>query len=431
MNSQQENESREFLDGDVHEPAHPASAAIKPGQWFQARRFAATAVLFLLPLLVVMGLPTLLLVVQGEVMPLRQVIRLQKKNHDRMVLYGPAVSGPDGAFKLQSVLARKPRILAMGSSRVMALRSKFFRDSDAFYNSGGSVSGFRHFRQFLENIPEGKEPKLVILAFEQRYFNAVAGHFMRHDYQEWLEWEQDISKILLDGIRNTYWKVLVERQPISSLLPTTPRGEPMSAAEIAQALTAMDRIGMTALVKNNGYRNDGSYYYGGYIADPKALSHWDYGFSDTLRRARTGTSGFQWGSEVWKEALEEIDILLPYCKKRGIDVIAFVPPFAPTVLDEMRSSGNFTYIDEIMPAAEPVFRKHGVNFFDFTDMRTFGSSDAETIDGWHASEKAYLRAFLVMAKKDPVLRREVDIGELERRLAAAGTPYDVFGPNEY
>lgn len=429
MSFPQEIETPEFVE--VKEPAEePAPDAAGGGQWQQTRRFLEVAAVFVLPLLVVVGLPTLLLLLQGEVMPLGQVIRMQK-NSDSMVLYGPAVSGPDGAFKLKSVLAREPRILAMGSSRVMAFRSKFFKDSEAFYNSGGSVSGFRHFRQFLENIPPGKEPKVIIMAFEQRYFNAVAGHFMRHDYQEWLHWEQDVPKILLQGIRDTYKKTLVEGQSVSSLLPAKPDGEPMSAGEIASALKSMNRIGMTALVKNNGYRNDGSYYYGSYVANPTSPSHWDYRFSDTLRRVEQGTSGFQWGSEVWAEALAEISILLPYCKKRGIDVVAFMPPFAPAVLEEMRRSGNFTYIDKIMPAAEPVFRKHGVNFFDFTDMRAFGSNDSETIDGWHASEKAYLRAFLIMARKDPVLRREVDIAELERRLAAAKTPYDVFGPDEY
>lgn len=414
----------------MNEPKPDITASTPRSQVAHAIRFLLVGAAFALPLLILVGIPTLLLFLEGEVMPLGQVIRLQKRT-DRLVLYGPAVSGPDGAFKLQSVLERKPRLLAMGSSRVMPIRSKFFKDSKSFYNSGGSVSGFRHFRQFLQNIPEGQEPKLIVMAFEQRYFNAACGHFMPpKDYDEWLHWEQDTPKILLDGVRDTYRKVLIEKRPFKELLPVTPDGK-YTLADALHALRTMERIGLTARAKSSGYRNDGSYYYGKYISDPTATDHWDYQFRETLNRMTGGISGFQYGDDVWQETLDEIELLLPYCKKRGIHVVAFMPAIAPTVLDRMRQSGNFTYVDKIMPRAEPIFRKHGFHFFDFTDMREIGSGDHETIDGWHASEKAYLRAFIKMAEVDETLRREVDLPELKTRLAATKGDFDVFGPNEY
>jgi hypothetical protein len=411
-------------------PAERARPASTPRQGADVRRFLMTAVCFVLPPLVLFGFPALILMLTGELLPLNSVDRLQQ-NTSKLVLYGPAVTGPDGAYKLIATLNRKPRILALGSSRVMALRSKFFRDSAGFYNAGGAVSGFRHFRQFLENIPPGQEPNLAVLCFEQHYFNAHAGEAMRHDYQEWLHWKADRPKIVVNGIRDTYRKIVVERKfTISEMFPV-PFTEHYTFGQVMKTVSGMDRIGMNAIVNENGYRNDGSYYYGKYIKNPKATDHWDYHFKDTISRIDSGSRAFQFGDDVWQESLDEIDALLQYCRQRGIHVVGFLPPYAPTVRDHMRRTGKYAYLDKIIPAAEPVFRRHGMQLFDFTDMRAFGSSDAETIDGWHASEKAYLRAFVIMAERDQILRREVDLSYLHTRLAQAEGPYQVFGLDEY
>lgn len=403
--------------------------SVPPGHRGVARFFIRGA-LVSLPLLLLLGFPTLILVLSGEVTPLADVARRQWTS-PKLVLFGLAESGPEMSYKLIATLMRKPKYLAMGSSRAMAYRSRFFRDSAGFYNSGGAVGGFRHFRQFLENIPEGQQPKIAILCFEQRYFNENAGHVMLHDYQERLHEQPDRVRILFDGFRDTYKKILVEKKYSMEDLFPVPLNHGYSVGQMIASWRSMNKIGLMAIVNDNGYRNDGSYYYGKLIANPDSIDLWDYRFHDTISRVRRGVRGFQYGEDVWKDALDEIRVLLPYCRKRGIHVVAYLPPIAPTVLDRMKANGGYKYVPKIMPAAEPIFRENGVELYDFTDMRPYGSGDNEFIDGWHGSEKAYLRMFILMAQNDPVLRAEVDLPVLQQRLAATKSDYDVFGLDEY
>src|SRR5437764_7027183 len=110
-----------------------------------------------------------------------------------------------------------------------------------------------------------------------------------------------------------------------------------------------------AIVNHNGNRNDGSYYYGKFLANPDSPDHYGHHYKDTLGRVERGDSGFQYGDTVWNETLDEVSVLLPYCESRGIHVVAFLPPIAPTVLAKMRASGNYNYVPAIMPVAAPVF----------------------------------------------------------------------------
>jgi len=375
--------------------------------------------LFTLPLFIVLGIPVTLIVLSGEATPYESIIRRQTESR-RMVLYGPAETAAEGAFKLQATIRRRPKYLVMGSSRAMAFRSRFFRDSRSFYNSGGAVSGYRHFRLFLQQIPAGQQPRIVILCLEQRYFNASSGQFMLHDYDTWLHKQLNPSQVVVQGMRDMYRSVVIaHKYSIAQFLP---------AHHLAET---RNRIGLRAIANGDGYRNDGSYCYGQFMQQPRSRNYYDYQFRDTLGRIERGDKGFQYGDDISGEALAEVRALLRYCRTHDIHVVAYIPPFAPKVLTTMQASGNYGYLEKLYPLLNPLFQENDLTLFDFTDMRTFGSSDREAIDGWHGGEKAYLRLFLVMARNDPVLAREVDIAALERRLAEAPNDYDVFGEDDY
>jgi hypothetical protein len=61
-----------------------------------------------------------------------------------------------------------------------------------------------------------------------------------------------------------------------------------------------------------------------------------------------------------------------------------------------------------------------------------GASDIETIDGYHGSEKAYLRLFLEMNRRSSRLSEWAEESQsLEQRLAACNSDYTVFENDEY
>jgi len=102
--------------------------------------------------------------------------------------------------------------------------------------------------------------------------------------------------------------------------------------------------------------------------------------------------------------LDELSRFLDEARARGIHVVGFIPSYAPTVVDFMRSTGKAGIIDDIPNAAGPLFASRGFGFFDFTDLRPLGGSDAEFIDGIHASEVAHVRIVRAMLADEAVAR---------------------------
>ena len=79
-------------------------------------------------------------------------------------------------------------------------------------------------------------------------------------------------------------------------------------------------------------------------------------------------------------------------------------PYANKVfqrLEEERS--QFPHVFDLRAELQPIFNRHGFKLFDFSDLKSVGSNDYETYDGFHASETAYLKLIQIMADQDSVL----------------------------
>ena len=81
----------------------------------------------------------------------------------------------------------------------------------------------------------------------------------------------------------------------------------------------------------------------------------------------------------------------------------FLPPFAPSVYKAMSSrQGGYDYLKALPKVLKPLFDGHGFGFEDFTDPAVLGFSDAEYVDGLHASEKVYQELNLKMLPQKPL-----------------------------
>lgn len=77
----------------------------------------------------------------------------------------------------------------------------------------------------------------------------------------------------------------------------------------------------------------------------------------------------------------------------------------------------------MLPALRPLFVRRVFEILDLTEATDLGAAD-EFIDGFHGSNKTYLRILLRLAAAAPSLAAVVDRGALERRLQQA-TRYEV------
>ncbi|MBK9705045.1 MAG: hypothetical protein IPO75_17295 [Betaproteobacteria bacterium] len=374
-------------------------------------RFLKKLLIYLLPFVVILCIPAMVFVETGEITAVSRVIDLQVTSRIP-VLFGRAYSDPTPYYKLESVLRRRPDVLALGTSRVLAVRSNFFSPELSFFNAGNGVTRLRHFRLFLERIPKGAEPRLIFLGLDQYLFNDAFDSLLPDGME--LAWaaEERIAEVFFSNWTKVYGDYWEQKFRLADLV----------------AETGERRIGLNAVAHANGFRSDGSYTWAEFVADPWNPKNPDFEFQNTFDRIQMGDRRFQYAEHVSEKALLELDALLRECKARGIYVAAFLPPFAHAVFEKMQSMPKqYGYLRELEPSLRLIFNKSGFSLYDSSDLASLGASDKETIDGFHGSEKAYLRLFLKMIESDLRLKTFArDPAFLRGRLDAA-SDHVVFG----
>ena len=370
--------------------------------------------LFLMPLVLFFGVSSAILAAAGEMFPVDRVIEAQK-NENKLVLFGLAYINPDKYYKIRSVLERKPDVIALGSSRVMQFRSRFFKKNIKFFNAGGGVDSIKHFRHFLNMIPKGREPRVIIIGLDQYFFNHRYDKLADDDIDEKLSRRPTYLETCRAGCQ-VYADYFKKKFTLKGIFGRIGGG----------------RIGLNAVINDNGFRNDGSYYYGKIVEhpdDPKIKQRFD----DVFGRLSGGTNRFEYNRDFSPDAVNELREFLKECRMRNIYVVGFLPPFPHVVYEKMEAMGDkYEYMFKLEPVFRNIFMEYGFGFFDFSDLMALGAADDEAIDGFHGSEKAYLRLFIVMAERDSVMRRySEDLQYLRKRLYDSTGPYDVFSNSEF
>lgn len=314
-------------------------------------------------------------------------------------------------YKLKSTIYKKPDVLALGTSRILQFRSRFFADTYKFYNAGRAITNLSDFRKFLREIPKEKQPKLLIMDLNQHFFNEHSIIFNEDMIDKALLSGENRAEIFGRSWKKIYKDIFSKKLPVLKLLETT--NKPFL-------------IGMNAKIRNRGFKHDGSYLYGDYINDPSENE--DFQFRNTFERIAEGKNRFEYGEKVSEKAIDELKLFLNDCSERGIYVIGFLPPFAHAVYERLKSMGKkYDYIFKLEEKLKPVLEEKGFAFYNFSDLMWVGASDKETIGGFHASEKAQLRLFIKMLESNNKLKRySADISFLEERLRNSKSDFDVF-----
>jgi hypothetical protein len=371
-------------------------------------RYLLRFTLFIIPLVVLISLPAVLLWRVGEFTRLDDISRSMGRGENMLVgnAYWPQ-SGTD--LVLGNIDIRRPQVIALGNSRVLQFRQEFFKTS--FANAGGTIQKISELNAFLEKLPEGYDPKFIILGLEQSYF-----------HPEWTKeaMSEPASAAPKQGKVETYMTIVpqVYRDYLSGKfrLDHIWNGKPGYLG-----------FGLNAWTNGNGLRSDGSYRYGKFLADPQDSALEDFGFKDTKYRMNARCCRFETADRISDDAVNELGRFLEAASTRGIRVVAFLPPYPHEIFQDMMSAGDdYAYIKRLEPALQPLFSKYGFRLYDFSDLDSTGAASGEYIDGLHASEKAYLRIWIKMAQDNKVLGAYTDIPAQEAALTQAKNNYEVY-----
>lgn len=361
-----------------------------------------------LPPLLIVGAAAAVWERTGEFATAADVVRAQTSG--RAVLFGQVYSNRTRAYKWQATQAHRASVLALGSSRVLQFRAEAF--SSPFFNAGGTVDCLDDLGVFLFSLPAEARPRHLVLGLDQWWFN---GAYEAPGCRAFTPVEDGLARTFVASWLYTWSDFLAGKFSLRDLASPAPGPD--------------EPVGLNAWLNRNGFRRDGSYYYGGVVADPgNPLKNADIGFHGTLARIRAGAARFTPGQTVDLGRLSALRRFLRRCRQLGIRVTAFLPPFPHAVIREMDAfRDRYHYMADLPSLLAQVSRDEGVSFADMTDLKALGFSDEEAIDGYHCSEKAYLAILLRLAEGDPALAAHLnDPGRLQARLARAGRRFEAF-----
>ena len=320
-------------------------------------------------------------------------------------LYSTAYSSQTVYYKKCLAITNTPQVMALGTSRVMQFRDCMFQGKGQFFNAGGAISITQQIIPFLERLPAGGGPKVLLLGLDQIFFNDTWRNrtpYDRNEYGRSLEYPDYREKI----INSSYQAVILDFL----------KGK-IQPWRLLSKQWRQQKIGMRAMMKDDGFRNDGSYQFGSLSLPRKEQA--DYQFSYTFSIMRRGSDRFEHGNTVSLAGLQDVADVLDYCRRKGLHVVGFLPPYAPGVVMKMNEMGSrYQYVRLINCRVAPLFRQYGHSFFDFTSMPGIPCTDNEFIDGYHGSDVIYAKLLSSMAEADLVLDRYVNRGRIERMLAS-------------
>lgn len=371
--------------------------------------FRTKLALFLAPFAVAYSVPVVVLWTSGEFRSADSIASLHVHAPSTTV-YGPAYTNPDARYKLSSILLRRPRLVALGSSRALEWRADHFRYGEGeFYNAGSLAERLYEFRRALKHLPADTATETIIVldqwSFNQNWKNAVDNPEFEAELSDD---GSDILNILQQGTRSTWRDALLGRLDMGALLSGDPH------------------YGVNGRVRGNGFRKDGSYCYAEVLTRPERAK--DFEFKESLVRVASGTKGAEFGSKVDPAALREVRALFHALRERRGATVVYLAPFAPTVTSAFRMSSNHTYLESIGPAVQALAADAGIPFFDFTSCVELGCVDAEFIDGFHPGATANARLLLEMASKVAWLDTRVDRDEVAARLQRTGHQPELAFP---
>lgn len=367
--------------------------------------------ILLTSLLAVLALPIWVLYQSGELLSVDEI--LIKQNTTPGILYAPAYNSFEKSYKFEKMLQTKPEVLALGASRLLNIRKEFFKSEVSFYNGGLLAKKIQNYRTILQKIPVGAEPRLIIMDVEQDEFNEAVNNLSGFEIENDLT-PPSKAQYYLNGLIASWFSIYKDLWV-----------EKFSLKELV--VKPSNRLGVLAIKNNEGFRTDGSYRNGRYIENPQAKHLYDYQFQDTLALVEKKLGFFRPSEKFSEPALKELDLFLQECQARNIQVVGFIPPFAPTVFERLKADPALAYMFEVYKRVEPLFVKHGFEVYDVSNPSSFGSSDAEFLDALHASEKSDARIFLHIGSQSTKLSAFLDLAKIQKALEKSPNDFEVFG----
>lgn len=385
------------LAGDARGIARDLTATSPPRG--TVRRWVLRLLLFWSPVLTVAAGVELLLWRSGESWTIDHVIEAQQRDPSLRFLRRYVDQGLY-RYKYLGLVKRRPRILALGSSRVMQFRAPMFGDdSAAFFNAGGMIQNLADLESFVRLVPDSLMPRVIILGVDMWWLN-----------DNYVRPEGFSSGIHFDGA--TSWQNHLTAARELLLHPSALR----AAIRAATNGGGQRGIALHAREYGDGFRSDGSL--ASRLAAPSTRSGWQ--FVDRERptipeRIRRGGDRFEAASALSPTRLVRLRAVLMTLHRHGVLVLGFNPPVSSIAGTLLEIDDHHRELWREYRARVPaLFEELALPFVNAATPGELGLDDRYLIDGFHAEETFHLyllrrfAADALVARTLPTMRAAVD-----------------------
>jgi len=322
------------------------------------------------------------------------IVKRQIKNDS---IYGTALNGNTFAYKLELIKNVKPKIVALGSSRVMQFRKEGFNTS--FVNAGGGMNHLNEGYKFLENMYQYFKPEYIMLGLDFWWFNdnfPQPRYFPYHENDGKSIGKNKIYKTLLWLINGK-----INMSSFSNIL--------LNDKKIENQYTNYDSLGFSAISTSDGFRSDGSRFYSKTVFGLKKSP--DENFSNTFKRIRDGDSRFQYGNELSKNRVAILYKILELIKNNNTKIIVFIPPIANATYKKMEGY-QYGFVDRFRKLVKSL----NVENYDYHNLSVITQNDCECVDGFHGGDVVYSRILKNMYDNNSSISKYIEIDNINNSV---------------
>jgi len=323
----------------------------------------------------------------GDLLSEDEVVEIQMATTD-LCLYDTLAGRNHAAYKLALYRQINPKIVVIGSSRVLQFNAKMF--STSFLNLGRTMNYLAEGPGILTRLVQYGKPDLALIGFDFWWFNP--------NIKTRLGQSRSLVKIKYDNPAG-----------LKSLIVNAIKRPRVLQALDSGVQTSPCPIGAAARLYLNGFGRDGMRYYGSTLTRTTNANN-AYGFADTLGRIKDGKRGFEHAQEPDMEKIDRFISFVNSVNVQGIKTVVFAPPVSPLIAAAMKKSGNYGYVEKTMS----ILKKRGIEVFDFHNPDQIDLNDCEFIDGFHVGDVGSAKMLSYMARTQANLNKVLNQKELAR-----------------
>lgn len=381
-----------------------------------ARRFALRVLLFSLPIIFVIGLLEVALWQTGETVPVGIVIARQRKN-PKIVWLRTYFDQGLYASKWRGFETQRPRVIALGSSRVLKFRQEMFgRDGAGFFNAGRMIQSVEDLNVFADELTPASTPRVALIGVDFWWLNAnrtASGSLSAERNEDgvldwrahWLVWREMLS---LSAPRSSQSRSSQAHTPL-----------PMQSLLTAWRSPAFsDALGIQARIRGDGFRFDGSK--NNKIDIPARIADWDLKVDKWKEKIAEGQKEVVFTTGVSAARLARLRQALMTLQKKGVVVLVFNPPLISTDAKLMNAMPTQQRLwREYQTLVPQLCRELKIPFCDASTPQKLGLADYYMADAVHAEETFHLY-ILRSWMKNPVARRALpDVSKVTDAILAS------------